>query len=351
MKKIIAVAIAALPMAAMADVTIYGKVAGGIESDRGFDGVSNTRVSDYTSRIGFKGNEDLGNGLKAIWQLESRFKVDGEQAGTGFATRQSFVGFQSNDLGTLRLGHLNYYGNDRMSDVDPLLATANAFVTPTGTRLKNAVRYDSPVFYGFNAAVMFGAGENKAAEKSNIVNGVETAKLWEGSQDTWNIGLGYEYAGFVADYEYTGWLNQGEVAGEAKDGQNHRVQFGYNANNLQVIAGYQMGKYIGEGLKHSYYGDAGLIPVDLGSEYKTREATLTAAYTIGNWTPRMIYTKGWNIKANGVTQNDTGYQQYIAAVDYTLSKRTMLELSFAQTNADNQDNDARTISLGMEHKF
>lgn len=50
-------------------------------------------------------------------------------------------------------------------------------------------------------------------------------------------------------------------------------------------------------------------------------------------------------------QNDTGYQQYIAAVDYTLSKRTMLELSFAQTNADNQDNDARTISLGMEHKF
>ena len=346
MKKIIAVAIAALPMAAMADVTIYGKVAGGIESDRGFDGVSNIRVSDYTSRIGFKGNEDLGNGLKAIWQLESRFKVDGEQAGTGFATRQSFVGFQSNDLGTLRLGHLNYYGNDRMSDVDPLLATANAFVTPTGTRLKNAVRYDSPVFYGFNAAVMFGAGENKAAE-----TGVDAVKTWEGSQDTWNIGLGYEYAGFVADYEYTGWLNQGEVAGEAKDGQNHRVQFGYNANNLQVIAGYQMGKYIGEGLKHSYYGDAGLIPVDLGSEYKTREATLTAAYTIGNWTPRLIYTKGWNIKANGVKQNDTGYQQYIAAVDYTLSKRTMLELSFAQTNADNQDNDARTISLGMEHKF
>ena len=84
MKKIIAVAIAALPMAAMADVTIYGKVAGGIESDRGFDGVSNTRVSDYTSRIGFKGSEDLGNGLKAIWQLESRFKVDGEQAGCGF---------------------------------------------------------------------------------------------------------------------------------------------------------------------------------------------------------------------------------------------------------------------------
>ena len=349
MKKIIAVAIAALPMAAMADVTIYGKVAGGIESDRGFDGVSNTRVSDYTSRIGFKGSEDLGNGLKAIWQLESRFKVDGEQAGTGFATRQSFVGFQSNDLGTLRLGHLNYYGNDRMSDVDPLLATGNAFVTPTGTRLKNAVRYDSPVFHGFNAAVMFGAGENKAAEKSNIVNGVETAKLWEGSQDTWNIGLGYEYAGFVADYEYTGWLNQGEVAGEAKDGQNHRVQFGYNANNLQVIAGYQAGKYIGDGLSNSYYGE--LIGAVAGTEYKTSEATLTAAYTIGNWTPRLIYTKGWNIKANGVKQNDTGYQQYIAAVDYTLSKRTMLELSFAQTNADNQDNDARTISLGMEHKF
>lgn len=75
-KTLIALAVATLPAAAFADVTIYGQIKAGVENvDAG--GVNKTNVDDMGSRIGFKGSEDLGNGLKAIWQVESGFDIDG----------------------------------------------------------------------------------------------------------------------------------------------------------------------------------------------------------------------------------------------------------------------------------
>lgn len=68
MKKLIALAVAALPMAAMADVTLYGTVEAALETGKGLKHTNNTksttRVDDTGSLIGFKGAEDLGNGLK-----------------------------------------------------------------------------------------------------------------------------------------------------------------------------------------------------------------------------------------------------------------------------------------------
>jgi predicted porin len=79
----------AVPFAAHADVTIYGFLSSSIESTKATgatagsasDYKSRTRVVDDNSRIGFKGNEDLGNGTKAIWQVESSLKYF-EQGGT-----------------------------------------------------------------------------------------------------------------------------------------------------------------------------------------------------------------------------------------------------------------------------
>ena len=69
MKKLIALAIAALPAAAMADVVIYGEAGAALENTKTtIDGKSNgsvTGVENYNSKIGFKGSEDLGNGLNA----------------------------------------------------------------------------------------------------------------------------------------------------------------------------------------------------------------------------------------------------------------------------------------------
>ena len=82
MKKLIALAVAALPMAAMADVTLYGNIEASIENGKslaysGGAKKSTTRIDDTGSLIGFKGSENLGNGLKAIWQVEQALSIDG----------------------------------------------------------------------------------------------------------------------------------------------------------------------------------------------------------------------------------------------------------------------------------
>lgn len=60
----------------MADVTLYGTVKAGVEVSRvknqGVKTKTATQIADFGSKIGFKGQEDLGNGMKAIWQLEQK---------------------------------------------------------------------------------------------------------------------------------------------------------------------------------------------------------------------------------------------------------------------------------------
>jgi predicted porin len=109
--KLVAVLLAAAPLLSHADVTVYGSIRGGVNVYKtAKTNQTITGVDDYSSRIGFKGNEDLGNGLKAIWQVESGFALDGTGKATGtssgtFANRMSFVGLEGG-FGKIRLGYL-----------------------------------------------------------------------------------------------------------------------------------------------------------------------------------------------------------------------------------------------------
>ncbi len=74
---VVALSAACASPLALADVTIYGTMNSSLESVKATgaansanDVKSTSRVSSNTSKIGFKGQEDLGNGLKAIWQVE-----------------------------------------------------------------------------------------------------------------------------------------------------------------------------------------------------------------------------------------------------------------------------------------
>lgn len=93
-------------------VTVYGLIDSGVEhvTKVGATGGGLTRVPTMTgslpSRIGFRGTEDLGGGLKAVFTLENGFGTDGGTLGQGgrLFGRQSFVGF-SGPWGTVSLGH------------------------------------------------------------------------------------------------------------------------------------------------------------------------------------------------------------------------------------------------------
>jgi predicted porin len=355
MKKLIALAVAALPMAAMADVTLYGNIEASIENGKslaysGGAKKSTTRIDDTGSLIGFKGSENLGNGLKAIWQVEQGLNIDGTtgaDSGNGYgntwatrkgynntwATRDSFVGLTGN-FGTVRLGKLSTYLNSDMEKFDAWIYGAGvngATWTTANTldgRLNNAIRYDSPNLNGFKFTAAYGFDE----ARTTINNGNRSNKA------VWNLGAGYENAGYFVDAGYVAY--QDTDATGSKDSNYWRLEGGYNANNLLVALAYGQSKL--------YAGAADAT--------KAKEAALTVGYTMGALTPKFTYAHVWDTKTNGVKADD-GINQYVIGVDYALSKRTTAYTSFGYVKHDNiivpgtDERKERTLAVGVQHKF
>ena len=117
------------------------------------------------TRLGFKGTEDLGSGMKALFVLETGIAADKggfNQANTAFA-RQSFVGLQS-DMGTVTMGRQYTPYFLTMLVGDPFAAgmagaAQNMLMPASNIRMDNAVKYTSPVFSGFSGEAAYGFGE------------------------------------------------------------------------------------------------------------------------------------------------------------------------------------------------
>lgn len=116
------------------------------------------------TRLGFKGTENLGNGMKALFVLETGIAADagGFNQGNSAFARQSFVGLQS-DWGTLTLGRQYVPLFNTMMVADPFaagMAGAAQNLMPTGgIRMNNTIKYTSPVFAGFSTELAYGFGE------------------------------------------------------------------------------------------------------------------------------------------------------------------------------------------------
>ena len=367
----IALAIAALmpAAAAMADVTVYGEIRGGYEYNKSYSSTINldangklqggSGINDWTSRIGFKGNEDLGNGLKAIWQVESRVHIDGtkgtanEPSSDGFATRNSFIGLAGDSWGKIRLGKLSNYANDMMEQVDPGYYSNQSvgglgMFTRLDDRVTNAVRYDSPNWNGFSFALLYGTDETR-----KVVSGSTT------NNQTWNLGLSYENSGFFGKYNYQNWNDASKLA-SAKDW--HRLEAGYMANNLyaalgyQQIQGYGFGTFYNRALSSSYNSAAlatGATQAQIdGAKLKTKELALTLGYTFGAFTPYFSYVKGYDASLNGNTIDKSGYDQFVLALDYALSKRTEVYTSYGHVKwKDGALDKENSFGLGLVHRF
>lgn len=176
-KKIIAAALAvAASSAALAqsNVAVYGVIDIGYAhfSSSGKEGMN---VIDNglnaPSRLGFRGIEDLGNGIKALFTLEYNIAPDqnaglGDAASltryTGSQSRQTFVGLNG-AFGTVLGGRLQTAGYDFACAFNPVaggvfnntdrMKAATVVSCGTGGRRDNAVAYVSPTFGGVSFAV------------------------------------------------------------------------------------------------------------------------------------------------------------------------------------------------------
>lgn len=296
-KSLIALAALAASGVAMAQssVTLYGVLDTGVSYFKGDDSVYGlTKTGGNTnSRLGFRGVEDLGNGLKATFDLEAGFNVDD---GTGYLgkggsglefRRTSTVGLEG-AFGTVRLGReltASYRAVSRYDVFNDTGAGASLAWNTTNTtynpRVDNAITYYTPVFSGFKAGLNYGFGEQQKARDSRYVgagatydNGPISAGLGyersnnagvipalsntEADMTTWQLGAAYNFgvaklAGFYKDTKYKSLSFNDNVkfktfglgvsapvgaAGEVRASYNHYKLSDNNGKAQQVSLGY-----------------------------------------------------------------------------------------------------------------
>ncbi len=157
------------PFAASAHsaVTLYGIADLYLQYGQGSTGsqlqVQSGGVS--TSRLGFKGTEDLGSGLSAQYQLEMGITADngGLQHPNNTWGRQSWVGLNQAGLGSLSLGRQNIPQYIVLDTFDPYGtgagSAASSGIVSTTSRSDNSIVLKSASFGGFTVSAMAGLGE------------------------------------------------------------------------------------------------------------------------------------------------------------------------------------------------
>lgn len=381
-KKLTALVLSALPLAAVADVSLYGEIKAGVEG-RNFQlqlteppsksqsqvkvtkakSRIRTKISDFGSFIGFKGSEDLGEGLKAVWQLEQDVSVAGGGA-TQWGNRESFVGL-AGEFGTLRAGRVANQFDDASQAIDPWDSN-NDVASQLGIFKRHddmpvSVRYDSPEFSGFSGSVQFVPAQNsksayKPAYWTTVNTGSATTVVGKPGSDVYYAGLNYKNGGFAGNYafKYARHANVGRDAFELfllgsgsdqakgtdplKNHQVHRLTGGYEEGGLNLALAAQ--------LDLSENGDK--------TKNSTTEIAATASYRFGNAVPRISYAHGFDFIERGKKGENTSYDQIIAGVDYDFSKRTSAIVSGAWLKRNTGIGNYTQInaaSVGLRHKF
>ena len=360
-KTLIALALTALPVAAMADVVLYGQIKGGVGVTfaDGEDSGTITQMEDYGSRIGFKGEEDLGNGLKAIWQVEQYVSLAGgsdKNSTQGWNTRDTFIGLEGG-FGKVRAGYVSDQFNENMETMDIWEYRSGKGAQARGLNImtrhdgrQQGVRYDSPNFGGFDFNITHQLADN-AGEKE-----YEPNRSTEGQATI--VGLNYENSGFFGKLGYGNYKHTAvDNDGGQEDGHVARIEGGYDANNLFVGLAYQYSKNM-----PGWIAAGNLATNDAQIVDKAQEAAVSVAYTMGAVTPKITYAHGWDQKVNGDKIKNSGYDQVIIGADYALSKRTTALVSAGWINGGNgvadlneankvEDEDLYSIGVGLRHKF
>lgn len=383
-KKLTALVLSALPLAAVADVSLYGEIKAGVEGRNIQLQLTEppqniqpqvtkrksrirTKISDFGSFIGFKGSEDLGEGLKAVWQLEQDVSVAGGGA-TQWGNRESFIGL-AGEFGTLRAGRVANQFDDASQAIDPWDSN-NDVASQLGIFKRHddmpvSVRYDSPEFSGFSGSVQFVPAQNSKSAYTPAHFVQQTPKsqptlvpavVGKPGSDVYYAGLNYKNGGFAGNYafKYAKHANVGRDAFELfllgsgsdeakgtdplKNHQVHRLTGGYEEGGLNLALAAQ--------LDLSENGDK--------TKNSTTEIAATASYRFGNAVPRISYAHGFDFIERGKKGENTSYDQIIAGVDYDFSKRTSAIVSGAWLKRNTGIGNYTQInaaSVGLRHKF
>jgi predicted porin len=325
---------------AQSSVTVYGLLDAGITAERGSTDGSITKLAtgvQQGNRLGFKGTEDLGNGLKANFQLESGFNLDtGTSRQDALFGRQAFVGLSGN-FGAVNLGRQYDPIFVSMDTIDPfstgLTGATSNLMSPGNVRTNNAVTYMTPNIQGFSATVLYGAGEKAGSSSQGRTIG--------GSLD-------YANGPVVLTLAYDK-VNAAPAVGTTAavpDMKLILVGGTYNFGPVKLHAAYESEKKDSVATDFRDYMIGVSAPIGAG--------TLMASY----------------IDKNDRTSQQLGGKQMAIGYSHPLSKRTSFYTSYGyidnDTNGKNTVGDASSggsgdkqrvgassaaLTVGMRHKF
>jgi len=363
-KKLIALAVAGLASTAafaQTNVTIYGLVDYGYSyrfDARGLDSATN-RVSGLNSpnsasqfnsgqqsgsRLGFKGTEDLGNGLKAVFLLEQGFSIDTGAAKTSnlaFA-RQAYAGL-SGGFGTAVGGRLYTPHYTFVSGLDPfgagtvgsytnVYSPGAAFNSGYGglmdpVRVDNAIAYISPSFGGFTVTAAFAnnvSGDDGSftpnlggnTTGNNAKNNTVYAVLGQYTGGALTVGANYHYIAGGSATAVPNLMLPG-AAYSLNDVQNFTFGGSYDFKVVKLMGLYSWNNVNLDG--------AGSKDVSINN------------YMIGATVPFGKFTgKGSYIYSDGNSAAGGDAQQLALGLDYNLSKRTNLYSAYSWIDNSNQ---------------
>lgn len=303
-KKLIALAVAGLASSAafaQSNVTIYGTLRPSYDFVSIKDAAGNktnsiTNMNANTSTIGFKGSEDLGNGLKAIFQMEYNIDPTSENAGVGTGgTQDQFVGFSSNSWGTVKFGALNNVEKAYFGSYDPFSFTIgdynNIFTQGVDSRNSGAALYQSPTWNGFKFAASYALDGQKDSKNSGAPNNKTKS----------SIAADYTWGGLKLTAAYSQGNNVANGV-TSPDSKSQRYGAAYTFSTKTKVFGVY-------GIDKDFKGRGDQSTWMIGATHPiTSNITLMADY----------------IKAQDDknTVGDQGAYNYNLGVKYALSKRT-----------------------------
>ena len=388
-KKLIALAIAGLASSAafaQTNVTIYGvadatfefaKASGATVGDVG-NVAGQTRLASNSSLIGFKGVEDLGNGLKAVFQFEAGVDFTGNNDGAGTSglfngqVRDSYVGL-TGGFGTVVAGTLTHpiraFG--AAVDFNPGASSAGftgsmygeflGVKTGTDERARNAVAYISPSFSGFTVVGAYVSGGINAANdaSSDAQNSAQNAKGSTNSQQ-YQLAAQYANGGLFAGLGYhhaqdpraltavLTALGATALVGQYNDKlTDWRAVGKYTFSTGTSISGlYDRQKYSFD--TTSILGD--------GNNAKRTAWQVGVNQAFGKNNVYLQYAAAGKAKINGDNVDGTSAHQWTLGYTYDLSKRTMVHAFYTElrnqenVHYDNYVNGLATGTAGADNK-
>jgi len=319
--------VAALAAPAMAqNVSVYGILDVNIssidtDSSTTATGGADTTVgrnSIATSRLGFRGTEDLGGGLKAEFQLEGAIANDeggvGGTNATPFFNRESWLGL-AGGFGALRVGLTDTTDQDNIDSKVSQGGNLGLLADNATKDQKNSIRYTTPTYAGFSAQL--GYANNSEA------SGVETT-----ADKVTSIYLQYEQGAL------------GVYAGQS----SKKITNSYNQDATTVGVKYNFGP-VAVGAAYQSTDNAAQADTNTGFN----EFIISASMPLGNGLTLHGFYETYEREGTGAEANN--FDQLTVALTKALSKRTSAYAAVQSVDYESTGRDKAGVILGVVHSF